>query len=126
MATWWPKPRLPQWNMITTWFGTVMPESRGERGVEDVLGPRDLDLAVVVARAEGADLVAAALDRRALTAVGVGAGEAAALLGQLQVLGASRSRARRHQRAPCSSDLAEFVVAQLHEAAAADAGGDAA
>ena len=28
MATWWPKPRLPQWNITTTWFGSVIPKAR--------------------------------------------------------------------------------------------------
>ena len=96
-------------------------EGPGGRRVEDVLRPGHLDLAVVVAGAEGADLVVAALDGLVAAGVGIGPREAAPLLGQLQVL---RQRvAVLHAPARAVLDHpAEFAARTADETAAADPG----
>ena len=124
MATWWPKPRLPQWNMTTTWLGMVMPKARPvPRRRCSPAG--HLDLQVVVAGAEGADLVVAALDGLLADLGGIGAGEAAALLGQLQVLLPAVALAPRTSGAPCSTTWRNSSCESLTKPGAADPGRDA-
>ena len=66
--------------------GDTDAEGPGEMRVEDVFRPGHLDLQVMVARAQGADLLVAPLHRPVADLAAVGAGDAAALLGRQQIL----------------------------------------
>src|SRR5437879_12014559 len=66
------------------WHGDAKALRQGV--VHDVLAACHLDLQIVVARAQGADLVEAALDGSVADLRGVGADNAAGLFGALQVL----------------------------------------
>jgi hypothetical protein len=68
-------------------LGRSRPKARARSGVEDAVGVEHLDLEVVVARAQGPDLPAAALDGAFAHALGVRAGEAAAGLRAREILG---------------------------------------
>src|SRR5581483_236693 len=75
------------------------PEPRRERAIDDVLGPRHLDLEVVVARAERADLAMPAVERALADGGRVRAREPPALLGVREVFGCRRAPPRAPLRA---------------------------
>src|SRR5205085_9078930 len=94
----------------------------GQIRIEDVLRAGDLDLQVVIARAERAELVAAAVDGPIADQSGVRPADAAVLLGNLQVF----LPAEIVLQAPAGALLghsAELLRRRLHEACTADAGG---
>ena len=106
---------------MTIWFGHGDAESPRRLVVEDVLRARHLDLQVMVAGAQGADLVEAALDGPVTDFRRIGAGKATLFLGPLQVL----RPAIAVSKTPAGALLrngAEFVMSELDEAVAADAG----
>src|SRR5439155_22578606 len=97
------------------------PEPGREVGIGDTLGTRHLDLQIVVARAERAELISAALERARAHPRDVGTGEAAALLRPVEVLLGGEAAAATPARA-LLEHVGELRLAELHEPLGPDAG----
>src|SRR2546426_169561 len=95
--------------------------SRTRCGIGDTLGTRHLDFQIVVARAERAELISAALERARAHPRDVGTGEAAALLRPVEVLLGREAAAAAPARA-LLEHIAELRLAELHEPLGPDAG----
>ena len=101
-------------------------DAEGSRGfrVEDVFGPGDLDLQVVVPRPQGADLSVPPVDRFLAHPRGVGAAKASLLLGALQVL-LPPVPALHRPPGPLFHGVAELVPGDPDGSLGAHAGGNA-